>query len=122
VRKAPYGIREKTKRIGHKKDASRKLKAQQQTNDTEAEQNDSLNLSDQVGTETRDGNNNRDSDSLDDEACQQATQSSRVPQCKRYLLSEIFMDLLEFSSQHLEVGGRLVYWLPIVVDNRNEIK
>lgn len=31
-------------------------------------------------------------------------------------MSEVLSDLLEFSAKHLRIGGRLVYWLPTVVD------
>ncbi|KFO62370.1 tRNA (guanine(10)-N2)-methyltransferase [Corvus brachyrhynchos] len=30
-----------------------------------------------------------------------------------YHLSDIFFDLLKFAAEHLVMGGRLVYWLPI---------
>lgn len=30
-----------------------------------------------------------------------------------YHLSDIFFDLLKFGAEHLVMGGRLVYWLPI---------
>ncbi|XP_029509406.1 tRNA (guanine(10)-N2)-methyltransferase homolog isoform X2 [Oncorhynchus nerka] len=38
---------------------------------------------------------------------------SHVPVSMAYHLSDIFTDLLNFSAQHLVIGGRLVYWLPI---------
>ncbi|KAI8093582.1 uncharacterized protein BX664DRAFT_330022 [Halteromyces radiatus] len=38
------------------------------------------------------------------------------PPTKPYEMSEVLKDLLEFSAKHLHVGGRLVYWLPTVVD------
>ncbi|KAJ1912945.1 hypothetical protein IWQ60_009426, partial [Tieghemiomyces parasiticus] len=33
-----------------------------------------------------------------------------------YEMSEVLTDLLEFAARHLVVGGRLVYWLPTIVD------
>ncbi|KAJ1981052.1 hypothetical protein H4R34_002225 [Dimargaris verticillata] len=33
-----------------------------------------------------------------------------------YEMSEVLVDLLEFAARHLAKGGRLVYWLPTVVD------
>ncbi|XP_053737182.1 tRNA (guanine(10)-N2)-methyltransferase homolog isoform X1 [Synchiropus splendidus] len=38
---------------------------------------------------------------------------SHVPVSQSYHLSDIFTDLLNFSAEHLVMGGRLVYWLPI---------
>ncbi|ORZ15647.1 hypothetical protein BCR42DRAFT_437915 [Absidia repens] len=38
------------------------------------------------------------------------------PPTKPYEMSEVLSDLLEFSAKHLRIGGRLVYWLPTVVD------
>nr|XP_020452567.1 tRNA (guanine(10)-N2)-methyltransferase homolog [Monopterus albus] len=38
---------------------------------------------------------------------------SHVPVSQVYHLSDIFTDLLNFSAQHLVMGGTLVYWLPV---------
>ncbi|KAI8340203.1 S-adenosyl-L-methionine-dependent methyltransferase [Chlamydoabsidia padenii] len=38
------------------------------------------------------------------------------PPTKPYEMSEVLSDLLSFSAKHLRIGGRLVYWLPTVVD------
>ncbi|KAM6968171.1 tRNA (guanine(10)-N(2))-methyltransferase TRMT11 [Aplochiton taeniatus] len=38
---------------------------------------------------------------------------SHVSVSMAYHLSDIFIDLLNFSARHLVMGGRLVYWLPI---------
>ncbi|XP_074656260.1 tRNA (guanine(10)-N(2))-methyltransferase TRMT11-like isoform X2 [Tubulanus polymorphus] len=38
---------------------------------------------------------------------------NHVPSKKKYLMSDIFKDLLNFAAKHLKLGGRLVYWLPI---------
>uniref|UniRef100_A0A8B9JXL2 tRNA (guanine(10)-N(2))-methyltransferase TRMT11 n=1 Tax=Astyanax mexicanus TaxID=7994 RepID=A0A8B9JXL2_ASTMX len=38
---------------------------------------------------------------------------SHVPVSMAYHLSDIFADLLNFAANHLAIGGRLVYWLPV---------
>ncbi|CAG8705474.1 15265_t:CDS:10 [Cetraspora pellucida] len=38
------------------------------------------------------------------------------PPTKPYEMSEVLIDLLEFAARYLVVGGRLVYWLPTIVD------
>ncbi|RIB14870.1 S-adenosyl-L-methionine-dependent methyltransferase [Gigaspora rosea] len=38
------------------------------------------------------------------------------PPTKPYEMSEVLIDLLEFAARFLIVGGRLVYWLPTIVD------
>lgn len=38
---------------------------------------------------------------------------SHVSVSMAYHLSDIFADLLNFAAQHLVLGGRLVYWLPV---------
>ena len=42
---------------------------------------------------------------------------SYIPAVCSYHLSELFADLLDFAAQFLVLGGRLVYWLPVI---RNE--
>lgn len=37
----------------------------------------------------------------------------RYPQKAQYEIGDIFTDLLNFAAKFLEVGGHLVYWLPI---------
>ncbi|KAK3579848.1 hypothetical protein CHS0354_015263 [Potamilus streckersoni] len=37
----------------------------------------------------------------------------RIPRLRDYHLSDIFLDLLDFSAKHLQMHGRLVYWLPV---------
>ncbi|RCH79166.1 hypothetical protein CU098_001341, partial [Rhizopus stolonifer] len=44
------------------------------------------------------------------------TREDYYPPTKPYEMSEVLDDLLRFSAQHLVLGGRLVYWLPTVVD------
>ncbi|CAG8626667.1 6348_t:CDS:2, partial [Scutellospora calospora] len=39
------------------------------------------------------------------------------PPTKPYEMSEVLIDLLEFAARYLVVGGRLVYWLPTIVDD-----
>ncbi|KAG1048226.1 hypothetical protein G6F46_003602 [Rhizopus delemar] len=45
------------------------------------------------------------------------TREDYYPPTKPYEMSEVLDDLLKFSAQHLVLGGRLVYWLPTVVDD-----
>lgn len=37
------------------------------------------------------------------------------PEVKNYKASELFMDLVQFAARFLAMGGRLVYWLPVVI-------
>jgi len=30
-----------------------------------------------------------------------------------YSLTDMFCDLMDFGAQRLEIGGRMVYWIPI---------
>ncbi|XP_013783068.1 tRNA (guanine(10)-N2)-methyltransferase homolog [Limulus polyphemus] len=39
--------------------------------------------------------------------------SGHIPSKVSYNLQDIIRDLLNFSGAHLQVGGRLVYWLPV---------
>jgi tRNA (guanine10-N2)-methyltransferase len=39
-----------------------------------------------------------------------------LPQHTRYKLGEIFYDLLSFSAQHLSIGSRLVFWMPVYLE------
>ncbi|BFZ11293.1 hypothetical protein BsWGS_14331 [Bradybaena similaris] len=39
--------------------------------------------------------------------------AAHYPQKTNYQLGDIFKDLLNFAAKFLQVGGRLVYWLPI---------
>lgn len=36
----------------------------------------------------------------------------RTVSCVSYKMDELLFDLLDFAAQRLELGGRLVYWLP----------
>ncbi|KAI9105795.1 S-adenosyl-L-methionine-dependent methyltransferase [Phlyctochytrium arcticum] len=40
----------------------------------------------------------------------------RYPQMQPYEMHELITDLLSFAATYLEMGGRLVYWLPTVPD------
>ncbi|KAI8380188.1 S-adenosyl-L-methionine-dependent methyltransferase [Blakeslea trispora] len=44
------------------------------------------------------------------------TREDYYPPTKPYEMSEVLEDLLDFAAQQLTLGGRLVYWLPTVVD------
>jgi hypothetical protein len=45
-----------------------------------------------------------------------------LPQHTKYLLSDVFQDLLNFSAKHLIEGGRLVFWLPIYLEERQNMR
>ena len=44
------------------------------------------------------------------------TREDYYPPTKPYEMSEVLSDLLNFAAEHLLLGGRLVYWLPTIVD------
>ncbi|CAO0802297.1 unnamed protein product [Mucor circinelloides] len=44
------------------------------------------------------------------------TREDYYPPTKPYEMSEVLIDLLNFAAENLVLGGRLVYWLPTVVD------
>jgi tRNA (guanine10-N2)-methyltransferase len=37
-----------------------------------------------------------------------------------YELSDVLNDLMEFAAAHLRLGGRLVFWLPLIRDTNHE--
>ncbi len=37
-----------------------------------------------------------------------------IPEVKNYKLSELVVDLIEFAARFLVLGGRLVYWIPVI--------
>lgn len=37
-----------------------------------------------------------------------------------YELSDVLNDLMEFSAAHLQAGGRLVFWLPLIRNTNHE--
>ena len=93
----PYGIREKTKKIGSKKNKRNKLK-----NQNENENNEKIKIS--------------CSSSSDSEEAAAHSNEFHSPQHTNYMLGEIFHDLLDFSVEHLNENGRLTFWLPIFLD------
>ena len=40
----------------------------------------------------------------------------RYPKTEAYDMKDILIDLLEFASTYLVVGGRLVYWFPTIIE------
>ena len=82
----PYGIREKAKKIGTKK--------QEQT--ATADANESTSLAESAPAAATSG-----------------SQSRHFAKRTKYMLGQIFYDLLKFASLHLVTNGRLVFWLPV---------
>ena len=39
-----------------------------------------------------------------------------------YELSDVLNDLMEFSAAHLQIEGRLVFWLPLIHGPNNELR
>ena len=37
-----------------------------------------------------------------------------IPEVKAYRFSDLMMDLVSFAARFLVMGGRLVYWVPMV--------
>ncbi len=83
---APYGIREKTKRIG--------AKVADDTN---------------MIIENKTVNKTVTSEAL--------LPQNHVPQKRKYCLSDIFEDLLDFASITLAENGRLVFWIPVFIES-----
>lgn len=42
------------------------------------------------------------------------SEETHIPAVREYCLSEVFSDLLDFAARFLVMGGRLVYWLPVI--------
>ena len=38
-----------------------------------------------------------------------------MPEVQTYKLSDLFFDLVKFAARFLVVGGRLVYWMPVIL-------
>lgn len=74
----PYGIREKTKKVG--------------------------------------GGSNRSSSSSDDEAATMTSEKYIHQKKTKYKLGDIYYDLLDFAAKHLVKSGRLVFWLPVFLE------
>lgn len=45
---------------------------------------------------------------------EQEHKDGHIPEKIEYEMSDIMKDLLNFSAKYLKIGGRLVYWLPVV--------
>ena len=43
--------------------------------------------------------------------------NNHIPEKVDYSLDQILADLLNFAARQLTVGGRLVYWLPVIRQN-----
>ena len=37
-------------------------------------------------------------------------------------MGDLYLDLMNFASKHLEDGGRLAFWIPVVRDDYSEDK
>jgi hypothetical protein len=46
----------------------------------------------------------------------QVKENVRYPSTVPYEMSAVLVDLLDFAARYLTMGGRLVYWLPTIVD------
>ena len=87
----PYGIREKTKRVGSKKAANKSSK----TSSEDEKENEG---------------------SADESQRKTSPGTFRIPQQTKYALGEIFNDLVRYAAFHLEDGARLVFWIPVFLD------
>jgi tRNA (guanine10-N2)-methyltransferase len=108
----PYGIREKTKKIGNKKNKRNKLKINHNLNENNNENNTKIKNSSSASS---------DLEESDDELDKSNNETSKLtdfhpPQHTNYMLGEIFHDLLDFSAEHLNENGRLTFWVPIFLD------
>ncbi len=95
----PYGIREKAKKIGDK----------DKTNDDD---HDVLNK------------NEIEKDSLNEKHSESVSEKFNWLALKttKYMLGEIFNDLLNFAGKHLKESGRLTFWMPVFLEaDRNTL-
>jgi tRNA (guanine10-N2)-methyltransferase len=93
----PYGIREKTKRLG-----SSKKKSPIQSDEEAIKLNEHADDVKEIEI---------------NELAEEDLENLKIhPTQTKYMLADIFHDLLVFSAKHLLWGGRLVYWLPIYLD------
>lgn len=109
----PYGIREKTKRLAS---VAHKDHNHEQSHESHEQQPPAQEH------ENRDEN---DAQVGEGHATKQPTHQFSPSYVKhsKYMLSDIFHDLLRFSSKHLSIGGRLVYWLPIYLElDRTQVR
>jgi tRNA (guanine10-N2)-methyltransferase len=102
----PYGIREKAKKIGKK---SSKKNLTEGIKESKIDQNDlEVNFETSLKLDLVDNNSNNI--------------LKRIPQHTKYMLSEIFIDLVKFAAKHLVTSGRLVFWIPIYLEmDRNSM-
>ena len=89
----PYGIREKAKKVGSKdKQIDREATVQD-----ESDKNMIC----------------RDESVLPEQNCQFYWQSLKKT---KYMLGEIFNDLINFAAKHLNENGRLTFWMPVFLE------
>ncbi|KAK8729830.1 hypothetical protein OTU49_008346 [Cherax quadricarinatus] len=50
----------------------------------------------------------------------QQTSAPHFPSKITYSLSDVFRDLINFAATHLVIGGRLVFWLPVIREDYHE--
>lgn len=94
----PYGIREKTKKTGSKKRDNPRIDSNNNSDLTDEEENEEKRACPQSLLEAAEATN-------------------RIPQRTKYMLGEIYNDLLTFAARHLSTGSRLVFWMPIYLEN-----
>jgi tRNA (guanine10-N2)-methyltransferase len=107
----PYGIREKTKKLGNRK----KARDDEQSADDD---NKCASEDDASGDESSENLTNEPAAENETNAQLNVDKNgnnivNRIPQHTKYMLGEIFHDLLRFAAKHLEVNARLVFWLPV---------
>jgi tRNA G10 N-methylase Trm11 len=121
----PYGIREKAKKLGAKKKQQK-----QQDNGVDHASTGVEGVNDVrgelTGSDNESGSSVSDDDSEEGVLAKESTEKvdknsntivvNRFPQHTKYMLSDIFHDLLRFAVKHLEVGARLVFWLPVYLE------
>ena len=98
----PYGIREKAKKLGSKK---------QQTKNDESSKSENQELN------NNDYNCNLNNDENDDDNDDENKKKEfSIRQHTKYMLGDIFNDLLMFAAIHLNYMSRLVFWLPVYLE------
>ncbi|KAK8374673.1 hypothetical protein O3P69_011700 [Scylla paramamosain] len=55
-----------------------------------------------------------------EDTIKQQSSSHHFPSKMNYNLSDVYCDLINFAAQHLVVGGRLVFWLPVFREDYDE--
>ncbi len=99
----PYGIREKAKKLGAKKQQTAQDDESLKDNNNQELNNNNFNCN-------LNDNNNEDIDN------QNKKQEFSIRQHTKYMLGEIFNDLLIFAAIHLNYKSRLVFWLPVYLE------